>query len=200
MWLRAVCRRVHTAPTPQRLMEEPTCCTRSCLHTCLSAFRKVELLAQQASLLQGSGNRGALVSARAAGTKHHGPSDLTNRGGDWKCKMRVPIRSGWGPSWAILIRPHSMGRERVGEAQRAISLPLVSPWSCRIRASTHGFIPWQLGSIPECPDTLLLKLPTSSVSGRLKLRPSSLPAWFTAASEEPRSSRPLSRCGEQSCL
>lgn len=54
---------------------------------CTHAFQllekwRCELLAQQASLLQGSGNRGVLVSARAAGTKHHGPSDLTYRGGD----------------------------------------------------------------------------------------------------------------------
>lgn len=60
----------------------------------------------------------------------------------------------------------SLDGERKSRRGTEISLPLVSPWSCRIRASTHGFIPWQLGSIPECPDTLLLKLPTSSVSGR----------------------------------
>ena len=51
-------------------------------------------------------------------------------------------------------------RERRG-TQGEICLPLVSPRSCWIRASAHGFIPWQLGSTPECPDPLLLKLPTS---------------------------------------
>ena len=53
---------------PLRDSGEPACCTGSCLHTCLS-----ELLAQPASLPQGSGDRVAAVSARAAGTERRGP-------------------------------------------------------------------------------------------------------------------------------
>ena len=98
-----------------------------------------------------------------------------------------------------LLDVSSLDGERKRRGTERDFLSLVSPRSCRIRASAHGFIPWQLGSTPKCPDTLLLKLPTSCVSGRLRLPPSSLPAWFTEASEEPHSSRPLSCCGEQ-CL